>query len=260
MPIITLLTDFGARDPYAGIMKGVILSIAPRARIVDLCHEVEPFQVGQARFLLQQSWPYFPKGSIHLCVVDPGVGSARRPLLVQAAGHLFIGPDNGLFTGVLHLKGARSRHLTNSKLFLKNVSRTFHGRDIFAPAAAHIAAGFAPAKAGPLVHDALRLTSGAPLRTGRRFFQGEVAHVDRFGNLITNLDSREYLALAEKGLLLRVGLVAVDRLAASYSEVPPDQPALIAGSSGFLEVVFNQASAAKALGAGVGAPVELEVW
>ncbi|MBI5086414.1 MAG: SAM-dependent chlorinase/fluorinase, partial [Acidobacteria bacterium] len=156
MPIITLLTDFGSRDPYAGIMKGVILSIAPRARIVDLSHEVEPFQVSQARFLLKQSWPYFPKGTIHVCVVDPGVGSARRPLLVQAAGHVFIGPDNGIFTDLLHLKAARVRHITNSKLFLKHVSQTFHGRDVFAPVAAHIAVGFAPAKAGPLVQDALR--------------------------------------------------------------------------------------------------------
>ncbi|MBI5086679.1 MAG: SAM-dependent chlorinase/fluorinase, partial [Acidobacteria bacterium] len=222
--------------------------------------EVEPFQVSQARFLLKQSWPYFPKGTIHVCVVDPGVGSARRPLLVQAAGHVFIGPDNGLFTDLLHLKGARARHITNSKLFLKHLSQTFHGRDVFAPVAAHIAVGFAPAKAGPLVQDALRLTSGAPLRTGRRFFQGEVAHVDRFGNLITNLDSSEYLGMVEKGLRLSIGLTAIDRLATSYSGIPAGEPALIAGSSGSLEVVCNQASAAKALGVGVGAPVELEVW
>jgi hypothetical protein len=257
---ITLLTDFGLHDAYAGIMHGVIASIAPRARVIDLCHEVQPFQIHQARFLLRQSWPYFPQGSIHVCVIDPGVGAARRPLCVQAAGHLFIGPDNGLFSDQLALQGARVRAITNPQFMLPHVSQTFHGRDIFAPAAAHLAAGVPPSRLGKLIHDATRLATGGPVRIGRRFWLGEVAHIDRFGNVITNLDAAEFLPLAPKGLQLKIGFETLRRRASSYAEAPEGELFVIAGSSGTLEVSMKEASAAKKLGVAVGAPVELEVW
>lgn len=257
---ITLLTDFGLQDAYVGVMKGVIASIAPRAQVIDLCHAVQPFQIHQARFLLRQSWRYFSQGSIHVCVIDPGVGSARRALCVEAAGHLFIGPDNGLFSDQLELKGARARAITNPRLMLPVISQTFHGRDIFAPAAAHLAAGIAPSRLGKLVHDATRLATGAPVRIGRRFWQGEVAHIDRFGNVVTNLDAAEFLPLAQKGLELKIGFEALRRRANTYSEAPDGELFVIAGSAGTLEVSMKEASAAKKLGVAVGAPVELEVW
>jgi S-adenosylmethionine hydrolase len=258
--LITLLTDFGWQDHFVGVMKGVIAGISPAARVVDVTHEVGAYQVGQARFLLGQSWPYFPKGTVHVCVVDPGVGTARRPMVVEAAGHVFVGPDNGVFTDVLGAKGAKARALTQAKWFLSNVSQTFHGRDVFAPSAAHLANGARAAEAGPLIEDALRLSSGAPLRIGRRFWSGEVAHVDRFGNLITNLAAEEFLPLTVKGLVLKVGLTEVGKLVGSYSEAAEGEEVLIVGSSGNLEVALNQGSAAKKLGVGLGSPVELEVW
>jgi S-adenosyl-L-methionine hydrolase (adenosine-forming) len=257
--IITLLTDFGTRDHFVGVMKGVIAGIAPNATVVDLCHEVEPFQIAQGRFLLEQSWRFLPKGTIHVCVVDPGVGSERRALLVEAGGHLFVGPDNGLFSGLLELPGAKARAITNRKLMLKEVSQTFHGRDVFAPAAAHLASGATPAKVGPVVKDALRSITGNPIRTGRRYWQGEVAHIDRFGNLITNLPAAEFPNLAGRRFVVRVGLTELTGLASSYSALPAGAPGVVVGSSGNLEIALNQQSAARVLGVGLGAPVELEV-
>lgn len=258
--LITLLTDFGTHDHFVGVMKGVIAGIAPAARVVDITHEVGAYQVGQARFLLGQSWPYFPKGTVHLCVVDPGVGTARRPIVVEAAGHLFVGPDNGIFTDLLAVEGAKARMITQAKWFLKNISQTFQGRDVFAPVSAHLAKGGRAAEAGRLIDDALRLSSGAPQRIGRRFWSGEVAHVDRFGNLITNLPAAEFLPMAVKGLALKAGLTEVCKVVQSYAEAAEGELVLITGSSGNLEVAMNQGSAARQLGVGLGSPVELEVW
>jgi S-adenosylmethionine hydrolase len=258
--IITLLTDFGLADHFVGVMKGVIAGIAPRARVIDISHQVEPYQLEQARFLLAQSWPWFPQGTIHIAVVDPGVGSTRRPLLVQAAGHSFIGPDNGIFSNLLGLPGGRARELTNRKLFLKPVSATFHGRDIFAPCAAHLAAGLAPARLGPLVKDALRSTLDAPQRTGKRIWTGVVVHIDRFGNLITNLPAAEFPELATRPFSLSVGMVTFESLTPNYAAAAPGEPLLLVGSSGNLEVACNQASAAQRLGCGAGAPVELVLY
>ncbi|WP_321474591.1 SAM-dependent chlorinase/fluorinase [uncultured Paludibaculum sp.] len=260
MPLLTLLTDFGLRDHFVGVMKGVIAGIAPKTQVIDISHEVEPYQVAQARFLLSQSWPYFPKRTVHVCIVDPGVGSERRGLLVEAEGHRFVGPDNGLFSDLLGRKGAKVRHLSNTKLWLKNISQTFHGRDVFAPIGAHLSAGVIPAKVGPLVSDALRQTTSAPVRTGRRFWQGEIVHIDRFGNLITNLPAEEFSSMQPKGMALKVGLLVVTKVLTSYAAARDQEPFLITGSSGNLEVAVNQESAAKMLGVGLGAPVELEIW
>lgn len=255
-----MLTDFGLEDHFVGVMKGVIASIAPKTQVVDITHGVAPYQIAQARFLLAQSWPYFPKRTVHVCVIDPGVGSARRGLLVEAAGHRFVGPDNGLFSDLLDLPGAKVRQLTNSKFYLNNISQTFHGRDIFAPVGAHLTAGITPAKVGPLVHNALRQTTSAPVRIGRRFWQGEIIHIDRFGNLITNLPASEFNEMRPKGMALKVGLTLIARVLPSYSAAEDAEPFLIAGSHGNLEAAVNQGSAAKRLGVGLGAPVELEIW
>ena len=260
MPIVTLTTDFGESDHFVGVMKGMVLSLAPRATLVDISHQIAPYSVTEGAFVISEAYRYFPKGTIHVVVVDPGVGTARRPLLVQAAGQYFIGPDNGVLAMVYLNQRARVRELSNKKYFRQEISQTFHGRDVFAPAAAHLAAGARVSLAGPLIGDGLRLSSGVPVRTGRRFWTGEVAHVDRFGNLITNLAAAEFLPMVEKGLALKIGLIAVTRLVRSYAEAPAGEATLIEGSSGNLEVALNQESAARKLGVGLGAPVELEVW
>lgn len=224
-PIITLLTDFGTADPFVGVMKGIILGICPEAVTVDLTHEVRPFQIRQGSFLLEQSWRYFPKGTIHLAVVDPGVGSERRPIVAQAEGHFFVGPDNGLFA----LKWPVVRHITAEKYFRKPVGTTFHGRDIFAPVAGYLAAGVTMEEMGPAIEDYVRLTQHT----------GLVLHIDRFGNVVTDLTD-----FAE----VRVGGHVIGKTAQHYAEVPPGELFLIRGSSGFIEISVNQGSAAVILG------------
>jgi S-adenosylmethionine hydrolase len=258
-PLITLLTDFGLKDYFVGVMKGVIASIAPAARVIDITHQVEPYAISQAQFLLAQSWPYFPKGTVHVAIVDPGVGSARRPILVQAHGHLFVGPDNGLFSDLLEVPRTdvlrtKVRLISNRKLLLPALSSTFHGRDVFAPIAAYLALGVAPSRIGPLIVDA-KITQTKALRSSTGRWTGEVVHVDRFGNLITNLPAG---CAAENGrLVLTLASHELREVAASYSAIAPRTPAIVVGSSGFLEIALNQDSAARLLGLGVGTRVEL---
>lgn len=258
--LITLLTDFGLQDHFVGVMKGVIASIAPEARVIDISHAVPPQQIAPARFLLDQTWPYFPKKTIHVAVVDPGVGSARRALLVEAHGQFFIAPDNGILTSFLHVSGAKTREITNSKLFLPSVSATFHGRDVFSPVAAHLAAGVPPSRVGPRIEDAFRLSSGEPQRVSKRVWHGEVAYVDRFGNLITNFDLTLFPDLATRAFVLRVGMVEIEDLAPNYASGKAGEPLALIGSHGRIEVSVNQQSAEKRLGVGLGAPVELEFY
>lgn len=257
---IALLTDFGWQDHFIGVLKGIIATIAPAARVVDLCHDVSPQDVDHARFLLRASAGYFPKGTIFVCVVDPGVGSARHALCVESGGRVYIGPDNGLFTEALAEKGAKAREISNPKLRLPAVSQTFHGRDVFAPAAAHLAAGVPPSKLGRLVRDPVRLLPLDPVRTGRRFWSGRVAHIDRFGNVVTNLPAKDFLPPAVRGIAVAAGFEKVMRVHRCYAEAPEGELFLIAGSSGTLEISLRQASAAKRLGVAIGAPVDAEVW
>ena len=256
-PLITLLTDFGLQDHFVGVMKGVIAAIAPHARVIDITHAVEPYNLAQARFLLAQSWPYFPQTTIHVAVVDPGVGSARRAILVEARGQRFAGPDNGIFSELLDMPATKVRHITNAKLFLPDVSATFHGRDIFAPVAAHLAAGVAASRVGPLIADALREPPIAAQRTSERTWTGQVVYVDRFGNLITSLRLADLPDLARQAFLLQAGPVQLAALAPNYASGPPGRPILVAGSSGYLEIAANQDSAASRLGIGCGERVDL---
>src|SRR5262245_47634357 len=153
-PILTLTTDFGLSDHYVGTMKGVILGICPEARIVDVSHDITPFEIGEGAYVIAQAYRYFPKKTVHVVVVDPGVGTARRPVLMEAAGQYFIAPDNGVLSMVqLRERGAKFRLVSNSKYFLPKVSTTFHGRDIFAPVAAHLAAGVPPVRIGKRIGD-----------------------------------------------------------------------------------------------------------
>jgi len=259
-PVITLTTDFGLSDHYVGVMKGVILTIAPHARIVDITHELPPYEPAQAAYIVEQTYRWFPKKTVHVAVVDPGVGSSRRPILMEAAGQYFIGPDNGIFTLVSQRERHKVRAITNHKVFLKEVSQTFHGRDVFAPAAAHLAKGVAPARFGSPIQDALRLNMPKPPRTGKRTWSGTILKVDRFGNLVTNFHMDDFGEHMQRPFEMAVGLEKIGKLATHYAACAPGELFLIVGSSGYLEVSTNSGSASKRLGCGVGAPAELSVY
>jgi len=197
MGVITLLTDFGVKDPYVGIMKGVILGIDPGAVIVDITHEVEPQDVREAAFLVDDYWRYFPPGTVHLVVVDPTVGSARRPLIVSAKGHHFVGPDNGVFT--LAAQNTPDIHVIENRNFmLPEMSSTFHGRDIFSPAAARLSRGFEPYAFGRKITDPVLLDGIHPVVNGRTL-TGDVVRFDRFGNAITNIKADVLMSFIKDG-------------------------------------------------------------
>jgi len=241
-------------------MKGVILSICPRARIVDISHDAPPFAIGEAAYAIAQAYRYFPRKTVHVVVVDPGVGTSRRPILMEAAGQYFVAPDNGVLASIYGREAHKIRLISNERYFLKPVSRTFHGRDIFAPVAAHLAAGEAPSRMGKLVRDYLRPVFEKPQRTGKRTWMGRILKIDRFGNIVTNFCAGEFPELEQRNFTLTVGPRSVGVMARSYAECGPGELFAIAGSSGYLEVSVGQGSAAKQIGCESGAAVELAVW
>lgn len=259
LPIITLTTDFGERDPYVAAMKGVILSICPRAQLIDLSHEIAPQDIFEASLFLAQAVPRFPPGTIHLVVIDPGVGSPRLPLAIRAGSHTFVCPDNGLLTHFLkelHLTAYQACTLANPRYRLKDQSTTFHGRDIFAPAAAYLARGLAFEQLGPRQEQIITLPVPAPVTDQTGTIQGEIVHIDHFGNAISNL-SRTYVeaeAAARQGTYTqgRLGINgnsdARFPIVATYSSLPLRALGLLWGSSGYLEVAINQGHAAQSLG------------
>jgi S-adenosylmethionine hydrolase len=259
-PLITLTTDFGLSDHYVGAMKGVLLSICPTARLVDISHGVGAFEIAEAAFLLSQAYRCFPRGTVHLVVVDPGVGTSRRPILAQAAGQYFVAPDNGVLSMIYSRETHKVRAITSSRYFRKPVSNTFHGRDIFSPVAAHLARGIEPARFGKLIEDYLRLSFDKPVRTARRAWTGAILKVDRFGNIVTNFSAEDFPDLDKRPFEMAAGPQRVAVLARNYAECPPGTLFLILGSSGYYEISASQASAAKMLGCAAGAPLELTVF
>ncbi len=255
-PIITLTTDFGLRDPFVGIMKGVILCICREALLVDLTHEVTPRAILEGAFALESAWRFFPPGSIHLAVIDPGVGSRRRALALRAGGHYFVGPDNGLFTFAL-VAGAWSAVSLEAPAYrLAEVSRTFHGRDIFAPAAAHLASGVPLERLGPRIVDPVLLPLPGFRREGDEIV-GEVIGNDRFGNLLTSVTAD---GVKEFGSHAAIAVELGDRelgLASSYEEGPAGVPTAIISSSGRLEIFVRNGSARAVLGTGPGTAVKV---
>jgi len=258
--LITLTTDFGSTDHFVGTMKGVIFGIYPAAQIIDITHEVQAFEIADGAFTIAQAHRYFPKQTIHVVVVDPGVGSTRRPILAEMAGQFFIAPDNGVLSMIFEAQSPKVRHISNQRYFLHPLSRTFHGRDIFAPVAAHLASGVAPAKFGKLIDDSLRLNFHRPTQTGKNAWRGSVLKVDRFGNLITNLHRDDFPNLEVRPFRLLAGRQPVTRLALTFTECAPGDLFVLVGSSGYLEVATNQGSAAKILGCGAGSQVELTIY
>lgn len=254
--ILTLTTDFGTRDAYVAEMKGVILGIARAARqgvqVVDVTHEIEPHDVAAGALAVEAAAPYFPSGTVHVAVVDPGVGTARRGLAVAAGGQIFVGPDNGLFTPLFARDGWRAWELVAPEYRLPSVSLTFHGRDVFAPAAAHVAVGVDPARLGPPVTDPLRL-AWPEVREVRGAVAGAVVHVDRFGNLVTSIHAESVAALGHDAQIRVAGWTVP--LVGTYGELPAGQAGALIGSSGRLEIAVREGSAAASLGARRGTPV-----
>ncbi len=259
MPIITLLTDFGLKDGNVGVMKGVILGICPQARLIDLSHLVEPQDVGQAAWILGRAAPYFPDGTIHLAVVDPGVGTERRPMAARLGPHLFVGPDNGLVTRVLERAELLRRptafvHLDRRELWRPEVSDVFHGRDVFAPVAARLANGVSLEEVGSPLKDPVRLRLPRPeiIAGGVR---GVVEHIDHFGNVRTNITRKD---LAEgRSAVVRVAGATVDGLVRTFGERPAGELIALFGSYGDLILSVVDGNAALRLGASVGDEVEV---
>lgn len=253
MPIITLLTDFGTTDEYVGVMKGAILSVNPSATIVDITHHIDPQDVIEATYLVLSSYLYFPKGTVHLIVVDPGVGTDRAILAVSVNGHILIAPDNGILTLVLDGQNVNSIiRIDNSEYFLESVSRTFHGRDIFAPVAAHITNGVAMNRLGTPMNpdDPVRLDIHRPYLSETGEIVGSIISVDRFGNLITNISVRNIEMLCrETAPCIRIGRNSIPGLSQSYESAEDHRPLAIIGSRGYLEIAVNCGSAKDFLGA-----------
>ncbi len=259
-PIVTLTTDFGLSDHFVGAMKGVILGIQPAAQVIDISHGVEPYQIADGAFTIAQAYRYFPKKTIHVVVVDPGVGSTRRPLLAEMAGQYFVAPDNGVLSMIFARESPKVRHITSERFFLHPVSRTFHGRDVFSPVAAHLAAGVKPAQFGKRIEDYLRASFDKPAHTGQHTRTGTILKADHFGNLATNFHIDQLPTIRTHAFSLKVGLQAITRLALTFSECEPGELFVIVGSSGYLEVAASQGSAANALGCSAGSPVELTIY
>lgn len=253
------MTDFGHKDPFVGIMKGVILGINPSAQLVDIHHDVDPGDIRGVAFGLAMAFPYFPAGTIFLAVVDPGVGSNRRAIAARIADRFVVCPDNGILTWVLkHQRVQQSVELNKSEYFLPEVSDTFHGRDIFAPVAAHLSKGVSLEDMGSPVTDLM--TFAVPeVVAADRSVQGEVVYVDRFGNLITNI-SREQLApwQGKSGfgpVRIHVGSAEIEGIARVCGDVPKGKPLALFGSAGYLEMAVNGGSALSTLAAPVGARI-----
>jgi S-adenosyl-L-methionine hydrolase (adenosine-forming) len=257
-PLITLLTDFGTQDAYAASLKGVILSLNPAAVLVDLSHAVPPQDVRAGAFLLAEATACFPPGAIHLAVVDPGVGSSRRALAARCREHYWVGPDNGLF----HLIFSRAPELTivsleNPAYFRPRVSATFHGRDIFAPVAAHLSLGVDLDRFGPRITDPVLLSFPEPV-FGPAAIQGEIISVDRFGNLVSNIGAGDLTSWSgDRDVRLKAGPLTIRGLARTYADVAPGEFLALTGSHGFIEIACARDNAARRLQAGVGLALEV---
>lgn len=246
--IITLLTDFGLDDAYVGTMRGVILNINPHATIVDLCHQVRPQDIAAAAFLLGSSYRYFPAGTVHLAVVDPGVGSGRRAVAVETPRYLFVGPDNGVLSYVLAEEASfKAVSLTQPRYWLPRVSRTFHGRDIFAPVAAHLSLGVPLAELGEAIDELVTWPVPHPEKQADGSLRAHIIYIDRFGNLITDAKEED---LPSQQIAVEVAGHIIEGLSPSYAAGSPIL-ALI-GSTGRLEIAVREGNAAQHLGLKVG--------
>jgi len=260
-PVITLTTDYGTSDHLVGVLKGVILRIAPNATIVDINHHVAPFDLLDAALTIGAAYRYFPPRTVHLVVVDPGVGTQRRPILVTADQFYFVAPDNGVLSLIYERESAVTvRHITAEHYFLNPISNTFHGRDVFAPVAAWVAKTSQTEAMGEEISDHVKFTLPRPKAAGSAL-KGVVLRVDAFGNLMTNFTAEDLPAATgtDGKLSLQVGGKRVEKLAQTFANGAAGEPVAIIGSSGFLEVAVNKGQAARVLGVNRGAEVVLEI-
>ena len=280
-PVITLTTDFGLYDSFVGIMKGVLLNIVPDAQIVDITHNIEPQNITQAALIINAAYPWFPRKTVHLVIVDPGVGGSfrtqkkdpgrapknkiggsglviRRAMVVQSKFQTFVGPDNGVLTPVLH-PDSRAYEITNKKYFLDNVSNTFHGRDVFAPCAGWLASGIQPSKVGPRVLKPVRQNFPQPQLKGTTL-HGEIIHVDHFGNLTTNIPAEliHETVVSSDTIEVRIGKHRINGLVTGYYQIKPGQPGAIINSWNNLEIFFREDNAQKELKARIGQSITLK--
>lgn len=257
--LITLTTDFGLVDPYVAEIKAVIFGINPDVKIVDISHQIERFNIKMGAYVLAAAAPYFPKDTIHIVVVDPGVGTKRKPILIETRNSFFIGPDNGVLALAAEKKGIKHVYeISNPKYMLLRVSTTFHGRDIFAPAAAYLSKKVPPSEFGPEIRKIVRPQFAKIIRKGSMLV-GEIIHVDGFGNIITNFTAKELELLnVKESVNIKIKEAALKlKFCKAYAEVDVEKPLAIVGSHDFLEISVNQGSAAKFFGARTGDKVTL---
>jgi len=260
-PIITLTTDFGLNDHFVGTIKGVILSITPEAEIVDICHSVQAFDILDGAIALAQAYNYFPTRTVHLVVVDPGVGSARRPILASCDKYNFVAPDNGVLSLMYACEERLNvRHINADHYFLQPLSNTFHARDIFAPVSAYLAKGVDQEKFGNEITDFVRFNAPKPKAVDANTLRGVVLKVDRFGNLITNItpqDAPVLFQMQPASFKILVGKKEITTIRTNYAEGAPGEVFAILGSMGYLEIAANRAAATQLSGAGKGAEVSI---
>ncbi|MBP1687108.1 MAG: hypothetical protein H6Q33_3251 [Deltaproteobacteria bacterium] len=257
--VITLLTDFGTADAFVGTMKGVILRINPDVRLVDLTHAVPPQQIMVGALALRSAVPFFPMGTIHVAIVDPGVGGPRQPILIETERGILVGPNNGVLSPAAEQMGRPfPRLLANAAFFRQPVSHTFHGRDIFAPAAAHLSRGSSPDAFGPPLESIVQLPLPQAAYTATSA-TGEVVYVDHFGNLITNISANALQRFSGRPLSVSMKGRLVAGPVPAYTAVPEDSPLAIVGSWGMLEIAVRNGSAAERFGVGTGTPVNVSV-
>jgi len=260
-PIITLTTDFGTNDHFVGAVKGVILDIVPEAAIVDVTHAIQAYDVLDGAIAISQTYSYFPTGTVHMVVVDPGVGTTRRPIIASSDGYHFVAPDNGVLS-MVYAKEERIhvRHVTSEHYFHQPVSSTFHGRDVFAPVAAYLAKMVDSHKFGDEIEDYVKFAAPRPKPAGDNRLRAVVLKVDRFGNLITNLtpqDAPSLFAANPTAFKIVVGNKEITEIRNNYAEGAPGEVFGILGSMGYLELVANRAAAAQLTGAGKGSEVSI---
>lgn len=260
MPIITLTTDFGTRDHYAAAMRGVLLSLAPKSAICDITHDIEPHNVLHGAFVLCNVWPWFPEGTIHIAVVDPGVGGERRMLLARYESRYVLAPDNGLIT-LLHrtMRVEEMRVIENRRYFLPGLSTTFHGRDILAPVAAHLSTGIRPREFGRTTDHVEILPIAYKCDSVARRITGQVLYVDRFGTLITNIHQRDLAAIPIRETVVEVyvGEQSIGPIRSYYSQVPAGEPIALIGSTEYLEIAVNMGRAVDRFGSANGTVIEV---
>ncbi|MFB0526278.1 MAG: S-adenosyl-l-methionine hydroxide adenosyltransferase family protein [bacterium] len=258
MGVIVLLTDFGLNDNFVGVMKGVIYRINPEVKIVDLCHEIESHNIHDAAFLLKSSYPYFPEGTVFLIVVDPGVGSERKSVIVETEKYLFVAPDNGILSFLTERDMKRIIQISNEEYFLQPVSRTFHGRDIFAPVAAHLSRGEKVEKFGLAIREIKKLKFPKPQVKNNRLI-GEVMYVDHFGNLITNINQDAFLRFIKgRKFQIVIGKAKISKVSSSYQEGEKGLPIAIFGSFANLEISLYRDDASRRLDLNKGSKIYIE--